>query len=138
MIEALILEAPLPVEMKCATRIAYFEARSLGFHGMITVLAVAKNRVLDDRFPDTFCAVETQPHQWEYYHKFRSGAYRLSEKGAREQARHAAYAVLTSTNSPMLKNVLLYHGDHIKPDWDYSKLTEEFRFENHIFYSYEE
>jgi len=47
-------------EQKCLADNIYFEARNQVHRGMIAVGLVTRNRVLDNRFPHSFCGVVKQ------------------------------------------------------------------------------
>jgi len=123
----------LSAETSALTEALYHEARSLGYHGMVSVGIVIKNRVLSDRFPNSIREVVNQPYQFSYVHQRDS--YDMTEEDAREQAYRAAQAVLSSTQWPTSGNVLFYHTDAVEPSWDYSKIEQRMVVGNHLFYS---
>lgn len=133
MIKAIILSAAF----SCLSEAMYAEARGDGYHGMIAVGAVIHNRVLDERWPNSFCDVIEQPNQFSYLPLGKdAGAYinMLDEPEAKEKAERAAYAILTSREEPLLENILYYHRDDVTPDWDFNILVEISRYNRHVFY----
>jgi hypothetical protein len=56
---------PLPTESRCLALVAYAEAVSEGRTGMAAVIRVMHNRVRDQRFPKSACAVARQPGQFQ-------------------------------------------------------------------------
>lgn len=132
-IKAIILSAAF----SCLSEAMYAEARGDGYHGMIAVGAVIHNRVLDDRWPNTFCGVIEQPHQFSYLPSgYEAGEYvnMSAEPEAKEKAERAAYTILTSGEEPLLENVLYYHRDDVSPNWDFDLLVQISKYNRHIFY----
>lgn len=52
-------------ETRCLAWIAYAEAAGEGPSGLAAVIQVVRNRMADQRFPDTACAVARQPGQFQ-------------------------------------------------------------------------
>lgn len=53
-------------EVMCIAEAVYFEARNQPLYGQYGVAHVIRNRVDHNGFPDSFCAVVTQPSQFSY------------------------------------------------------------------------
>ena len=123
----------LQAETDALAQALYHEARSEGYHGMIAVGIVIKNRVLSDDFPDSIQGVVNQPHQFSYV--YERNTYDMLEEDAREKAYRAAQAVLSSSQWVTSGGVLFYHTDAVEPSWDYSKIKQRMVVGSHVFYS---
>lgn len=119
MIKELLLSTS--IQFLCLTEALYHEARSEGYHEMVKVGVVIHNRVLDDNFPDDYCSVVDQPYQFSYRNG-RISRSPMHNEEAKLNAAMAAYSVYTLDDRPYLENILYFHGAHIRPRWDFSKL----------------
>jgi len=128
MITSLIVAA----QIHCLQEIAYFEARGEGVGGMLAVMLVARNRVLSDQFPDTFCQVRDQPKQFSFIDQITNR--KMRDNDSKEIAKQLATMVYYSGDEPYLNNALYYHASSIKPNWNYNLLAEVGRIGNHVFY----
>lgn len=120
-------------ELTCLQHIGYHEARDQGYHGMVAVMLVAKNRVLDPRFPDTYCEVMLQPKQFSFVDLVETKT--MYEEDVRRKAYEAAYSVYYSGRYRYLDNALYYHADYVRPNWNYDKLERITQLGDHIFYA---
>lgn len=136
---ALITAAMLQSELQCASLISYYEERSSheSYAAKVAPVIVARNRVLDDRWPDTFCGVMKQPYQFAFV---TSGLHRVapSNEEAWDTAKQAAYDVLNLPIMPEhlrpMQNSLYFHSGP-RPNWDFNKLEETVVIGDHIFYT---
>lgn len=126
--------AVLEQQMDCLAEAIYYEARGESFAGQVFVGFVIRNRVLSDRFPDTFCQVIEQPHQFSFYDHIDNKQKAMREVDARDQAYEVAYMVMNTSTPPIPEGVMFYHTTNILPNWNYSLLDEYAVVGNHIFY----
>lgn len=70
-------------------RLAYYEARGEGKHGMRLVVEVALNRKNHSRFPDTICGVIKQRGQFPWVGKKKTPPKGDTWEAAKEVARRA-------------------------------------------------
>ncbi|AFQ22238.1 endolysin [Pectobacterium phage My1] len=54
------------VQIDCIARAIYFEARGSSLEGQATVGQVVRERVHNDKFPNTYCSVVYQPNQFSW------------------------------------------------------------------------
>lgn len=132
MLKALVLVASFATEHACMTEALYHEARGEPYSGMIKVGAVIKNRMLDDRFPNTICGVVNQPYQFSYVNELDDLA--MYEKDASERAASAAYSILTSGNESLFGNELYFHATWLTPYWA-DAMIATVEIGNHRFYT---
>ena len=118
-------------QIECLTQAIYHEARSESLKGQLMVGYVIKNRILDDRWSDDFCAVIKEPWQFSFYNEI--GFVHMLEDEAARKALEVAWMVMSSP-SPFPECMLYYHADHISPNWDYSRISIYKQVESHIFY----
>ncbi len=133
-----MLELLLAAQINCLAEAVFHEARSETWGSQILMAAVVKNRVLDERFSDTFCQVIEEPWQFSYTHELTEKQIEKrieSEEEAWERAQNVAYSVINSGPQPLFGNILYYHALDISPSWDYSKIVEVDVVGQHKFYS---
>ena len=125
----------LAMEIACAASIGYHEGRSEGLFGMTLPIAVAFNRVLDPRFPGSFCEVKHQRFQFSFVHQLDS-----LDMHERESARLAFWIAHQMIHElpaePLYSNVLFFHSGPRPRSWNFDLLQEEFTYGSHTFYSH--
>ena len=127
----LILTAAFSVELAAMTEAIYFESRGEPKACQYYVAGVIKNRMLNERFPDTIQDVVEQPYQFSYKSLDDLTMYNGEAKA---KARRIAKSVLSSSHSPVFENILYFHTKNIEPHWS-SSMTEVLECGNHIFYT---
>tara|TARA_B100000131_G_C17981137_1_gene558666 strand:- start:186 stop:692 length:507 start_codon:yes stop_codon:yes gene_type:complete len=138
--------------IECLAQNIYFEARSQSLAGQMAVGLVTRNRVLDKRFPNSFCEVvyqgPTRP-SWKrdgtYYpvrHKCQFSWYcdgkadKIVDESAYQQAHRVATYIIRSKDSfDITDGATHYHAYYVKPSWAKSKKRIA-KIEDHIFYTW--
>lgn len=136
--------------MECLAMNIYHEARNESEKGQIAVALVTKNRVEDDRFPDTYCGVVRQgkitswrpaTHKWQcQFTWFCDGKPDdVKNKTAWGTAVRIAYEVMYSDVKDFTHGATHYHASYVRPYWRRDKqLTKIKRVDTHIFYRWEQ
>ena len=145
----------LDEQVNCLAHNIYWEARNQPTKGMIAVALVTRNRVFDDRYPDTYCGVVEQGPvreswkkngtyypirhrcQFSWYCDGKSDTIPTVDLDVYELARIISFKVIS--NSPMrdfTKGATHYHATYVHPEWAETK-TKTVRVKDHIFYRWE-
>ncbi len=126
--------APLDAETNCLATAVYFEARGESVDGQLAVARVVMNRAASGKYPPSWCATVTQPHQFSFVNPhtgqlpapdYASDSWRKAEAVARLAAANIVPSVST--------DVLWYHATYVAPSWR-RNLTEARKIGQHIFY----
>ena len=138
--------------VECLSQNIYFEARSQSLAGQLAVGLVTRNRVLDPRFPNTFCEVvyqgPTRP-SWKDQTKFYpvrnrcqfswycdGKADKIKDSKAFKQAKRVATYIIDRRDSfDVTDGATFYHAYYVKPAWAKTK-TRVAKIEEHIFYTW--
>ena len=120
-------------DQQCLALAMYWEARGESDRGMAAVGAVVLNRVADDRFPGSVCAVvkqegETPPCQFSWWCDGKSD--RPRDQDSWQRALGVADRLL-HTRYNTIKGALFFHSTAIRPKWDYRRVA---RIGGHVFY----
>ena len=145
----------LDEQVNCLAHNIYWEARNQPTKGMIAVALVTRNRVFDDRYPDTYCGVVEQGPvreswkkdgtyypirhrcQFSWYCDGKSDTIPTVDLDVYELARIISFKVIS--NSPMkdfTKGATHYHATYVHPEWAETK-TKTVQVKDHIFYRWE-
>lgn len=145
----------LDEQVNCLSHNIYWEARNQPTKGMIAVALVTRNRVYDDRYPDTYCGVVEQGPvreswkkdgtyypirhrcQFSWYCDGKSDKIPTVDLDVYELARIISFKVIS--NAPMrdfTKGATHYHATYVHPEWAETK-TKTVRVKDHIFYRWE-
>lgn len=127
-----VLASDTRQELDCLTEAIYFESRSESYAGQLAVALVVSNRVQDNRWPDTYCDVVHQKHQFSYYWDGKPERY--LDKKAKRKAEQTANLVFFGTMIDFTEGALYYHQIDIRPDWDYNKIIPVGVIDDHVFY----
>ena len=128
---------PLPAELRCLAETIYFEANRSNPEGQRAVGHVVLNRVADERFPSTICAVvrqgaENAPAcQFHWYCDGRSDV--PDEPDAWWKSVKAAWAVLANPQDDPTGGALFFHNDSVSPGWS-RRLERTVRIGAHTYY----
>lgn len=143
-------------EQKCLADNIYFEARNQIHRGMIAVSLVTRNRVLDSRFPHSYCEVVKQgPErpswkqngtmvplrhrcQFSWYCDGKADEVINTENNIQwKVANSIAYEVLAFDRwNGIVEGANHYHADYVQPDWR-KRMQLVARIDDHIFYRME-
>tara|TARA_B100000900_G_scaffold292253_1_gene251081 strand:+ start:1483 stop:2028 length:546 start_codon:yes stop_codon:yes gene_type:complete len=141
-------------EQKCIADNIYWEARNQTPKGMIAVALVTRNRVLDDRFPHSYCEVITQGPtrpswkdinidvplrhrcQFSWYCDGKSDVVPYYDLDVYEFARTVAFKIYHGHLEDFTLGATHYHADYVTPEWSSTK-TMTIIEDEHIFYRWE-
>lgn len=128
----MVLEIVLTTQLVCLAEAVFSESRGEDYAGQLYVAGVVKNRVGDSRWPNTYCDVVAQKGQFTYK---RAGlAEKIkSENISWERALQVAQSVVNSDFE--FDNVLYFHANSIKPEWDFDKIELVKTIGRHVFYA---
>lgn len=123
-------EPSLPIEeMACLTEAIYFEARGESTAGQVAVANVIRNRVNEDRWPDTYCGVVHQNAQFSYY--WDDIPEKFSSPQAKAKAANISINIIVGNLSDNTSGATNFHTIDIPNPWNLTKLKTIGR---HIFY----
>lgn len=125
-------------EIECLAKNIYFEAGNQSREGKLAVAQVTRNRVNDDRYPDTYCEVVFQSNQrnkcqfsWTCDGKSDRPKNLPNYEEAKVIAEDVYYGRVRSNK---IKNdVLYYHADYVNPSWN-REMQLTANIGNHQFY----
>lgn len=123
-----------PEDHRCVALAMYWEARGEGRDGMLAIGSVILNRMRDERFPDTACAVvreggETPPCQFSWWCDGRGDTPAQDKVWA--LSRELAREVLTETPRDPTGGALYFHRATNEPPWDRERTAQ---IGEHVFY----
>jgi N-acetylmuramoyl-L-alanine amidase len=118
----------------CLAEAMYWEARGEGADGMLAVSSVILNRVKDERFPGTVCAVireggESPPCQFSWWCDGKSDY--PTDRAQWGEILDLSFTVLATRPKDPTDSALFYHASYLKTPWR-RELTAQIG--NHIFY----
>lgn len=126
-------------EKKCLAQAIYYEARSESFLGQLAVAEVVANRVIDKRYPNSFCGVVFQGASRRTGCQFSftcDGSLRKSVGGkAWDRAKELAAHVLIGFHEPVTRGATHYHTRQVNPYWALG-LIKTRSIGSHIFYKF--
>jgi spore germination cell wall hydrolase CwlJ-like protein len=130
-------------ELMCLALTVYMEARQEPVRGQLAVAQVVLNRVRDERYPDTVCAVVEQgsppgdalPRRADCQFSWRCDGKpdKPYEPVAWYRALRVAQYALAGARLPELEGVLHYHADYVAPRWA-ARLQHVIHIGSHVFY----
>jgi spore germination cell wall hydrolase CwlJ-like protein len=147
------LDSPLR-EQQCLADNIYWEARNQTTDGMIAVGLVTRNRVKDDRFPDTYCEVvyqgPTRPSwvdptvqipvkhrcQFSWYCDGKSDDIPEYDEDVYSLIRTIALKIYWHAWEDFTQGATHYHAWYVQPEWADTK-TITIGIGDHIFYRWE-
>jgi spore germination cell wall hydrolase CwlJ-like protein len=113
----------------------YHEARGENIKGQVAIAAVTMNRVKDESFPNTVCAVvkqsSAQTCQFSWWCDGRADVPR--DVSAWGQAKYLAWLVLVGLTKDPTNGALFFHTKQTKPGWS-TKHEKTARIGQHLFY----
>jgi N-acetylmuramoyl-L-alanine amidase len=125
-------EALERTDMGCLALNVYHEARGESRQGQLAVAAVTLNRMRDERFPNSVCAVVWQPRQFSWTHTRRT--FFPTDMKAWKEAMNIAEKSLKQEVVADYENLLYYHSKKVKPGWS-KHMRFVARVGSHLFYS---
>jgi spore germination cell wall hydrolase CwlJ-like protein len=121
-------------QIDCMAENTYFEAGHEPIKGRIAVNNVVLNRVKDNRFPKTPCAVINQRARGVCQFSWKcEGGKRIGDLAAYRKAKEIAENVYLGNYGDVTKGAQFYHADYVSPSWGrvFSRTT---KIGAHIFY----
>lgn len=121
-------------QIQCLAENAYFEAGNQSTKGMIAVTNVVMNRVKDDRFPNTPCAVVNQKARGVCQFSWVcEGKKRIHDWALFRRTRQVAEDVYLKNIGDVTGGAKFYHADYVRPRWAYV-FDRTKKIGDHIFY----
>ena len=120
--------------IECMAVNTFFEAGHEPYKGRIAVNNVVLNRVKDDRFPKTPCAVINQRARGVCQFSWKcEGGKRIGDWAAYRKAKEIAENVYLGNYGDVTKGAQFYHADYVRPSWGrvFDRTT---KIGAHIFY----
>lgn len=119
----------------------YHEARGESDAGQVAVALVTRNRVLSERYPDTYAAVvwdirrskKTKRKVAQFSWALDGRSDRVKDKDAWHKAWLIAGDVIAGRVKDFTKGAMYYHSKKVKPVWR-KKFQVSLIVDNHIFY----
>lgn len=141
-------------EQRCLADNIYWEARNQPAKGMIGVALTTRNRVLDSRYPHSYCEVvqqgPTKPSwkdinvdvpirhrcQFSWYCDGKSDVVPTYDLDVYEFARTIAFKIYNGHIDDFTDGATHYHATYVNPEWAETK-TMTLVIQDHIFYRWE-
>jgi len=134
--EAAVADARLGTETKldsdteCMAKVIMHEAANQPRSGQLAVAQLIKNRVGNDRFGSTVCAVVNQPGQF-----FRTASYRPRRDSERwATAVEVAREAMAGDAEPVVPGAMFYHAAYQAPNAFFRTRTRISTVGDHVFY----
>ena len=109
------------------------EARSESFLGKVLVAQVIKNRMYDNRWPDTYTGVILQPLQFSAFNKNDPQATLFPKDDDKSWSECFEAAVVVMAADVAFTTANHYHAKNVKPSWADPLKVKNIEG-NHIFY----
>lgn len=127
---------PLDDPLTCLARTIYWEAKGEGDEAMQAVANVVMNRLQDEGFPKTICAVVKQGQergscQFSWWCDGRPD--KANESEAYAHAKEIARRVLNRQLGDVTHGALYFHDQSVSPEWA-KKYTRTAKVGEHTFY----
>lgn len=141
-------------EQRCIADNIYWEARNQTVKGMIGVALVTRNRVNDNRYPNSYCEVVTQGPtrptwrdpsiripvrnrcQFSWYCDGKSDAIPNYDSDLYTVALAIAFRIYHGSFNDFTNGATHYHATYVNPEWAKTK-TRTIKVGRHIFYRWE-
>lgn len=119
-------------QIQCLAENAYFEAGNQSQKGKIAVTHVVMNRVKDQRFPKSACAVVHQKSRGVCQFSWVcEGKKRVRNMAMFADARRAAENVYLGNTRDVTRGAKFYHAYYVNPNWGLKRVAV---IGAHIFY----
>ena len=119
-------------QIQCLAENAYFEAGNQSTKGKVAVTHVVMNRVKDDRFPKSACAVVHQKSRGVCQFSWVcEGNKRIRNMAMFAEARRVAENVYLGNTYDVTYGSKFYHANYVNPHWRLDRVTQ---IGAHIFY----
>ena len=122
---------------RCLAQAVYFEARGEPYEGQLAVAQVVLNRVVDDRYPNSICAVVFENETWRHRCQFSFACDGRSDRprnlGAWIDALKTARLASTGRLRDLTYASTHYHAEYVKPKWA-KRFLRTVKIGRHAFY----
>ena len=119
-------------QIQCLAENAYFEAGNQSQKGKIAVTHVVMNRVKDERFPKSACAVVHQKSRGVCQFSWVcEGKKRIRNMVMFADATRAAEDVYLGNTNDVTRGAKFYHANYVHPNWGMTRVAQ---IGAHIFY----
>jgi len=119
-------------QIQCLAENAYFEAGNQTAKGKIAVTNVVMNRVKDERFPKTACAVVHQKsHGVCQFSWVCEGNKRIRDRSLFAESKRIAENVYLGNTRDVTRGAKFYHANYVFPNWNMTRVAQ---IGAHIFY----
>ena len=132
LVEATAAPDALTPELACLASAVYHEARGEPLTGQLAVARVVMNRAASPLFPDSYCAVVTQPGQFSFV---RGGRLPAAPRASAAWRQAQAIALIAAGGlwASEADDALYFHATHVRPRWAGRKIARA-TIERHVFY----
>ena len=121
-------------QIECMAKNTYFEAGHEPVKGRIAVNNVVMNRVKDNRFPKTPCAVISQKARGVCQFSWKcQGGKQIGDWAAYLKAKEIAEHVYIGNYKDVTRGAQFYHADYVSPSWGRA-FIRTIKIGAHIFY----
>lgn len=119
-------------QIQCLAENAYFEAGNQPTKGKVAVTNVVMNRVKDQRFPKSACAVVYQKSRGVCQFSWVcEGNKRIRNMAMYAESKRVAENVYLGNIRDVTKGAKFYHANYVNPNWGMRRVTQ---IGAHIFY----
>jgi spore germination cell wall hydrolase CwlJ-like protein len=119
-------------QIQCLAENAYFEAGNQSTKGKVAVTNVVMNRVKDERFPKSACAVVHQKSRGVCQFSWVcEGNKRIRNMAMYAESKRVAENVYLGNTRDVTKGAKFYHANYVNPNWGMRRVTQ---IGAHIFY----
>ncbi len=123
-------------DVSCLTQNIYFEAEYGNYNDKLAVATVTLNRVRDDKFPKSVCAVvwQRRGHRCQFNWTCDGKSDRIKYPNKYAASLQVAKEVLHyDKRSSIIGNALFFHSKRVRPGWSY-RMRRVANIGQHIFY----
>lgn len=133
----LLLTSPvLAEETHCVTKAVYFEAGNQSILGKVAVANVIRNRKISKRWPNTYCKVVKQRHQFTFYWDGKPEKMPVKDNPFEHWALFESRLIawLVDFLPDVTHGSLFYHSDKIDKPVYWTPMVHYVTIGNHTFY----
>jgi len=138
-----MISVALAFDLICLATNIYFEARGEDLRGQLAVAEVTLNRVHNDKYPDSICAVVLDArrsrasfpyrHQCQFSWQCDGKREHIRDVKAWQEAYTVAYSMLHIAKPNLVGDSLHYHAERVAPKWA-NHMRYVTQIGDHVFY----
>lgn len=121
--------------LECLAVNAYHESRSESDIANLMIMAVIHNRMVDKRFPNDYCSVVFQKHQFSWTNDNLSDKLHNTKQYVRLYKLAEKFVIEKETILELAEGINHYHTISISPYWK-SSMKYKMTLDNHKFYKW--